>query len=396
MPSSTTRQVTQRRRVGFVEVVFYDTGLIHFNWPSRDKILLSLPQAQDVSEETILNLAELINEEETSVVQSYYEHGITVKYPPAAGRLEGLNHVMEAKLEPAAKLIYVIALLHTATPLSNEILDEVFEKQPDPFGKLKPLILPLPRHATALIQSAFYTNFKAPQGGKQKTEEEFKRFSLLTGFLTSPKAITYGAFLEEHSGETFIQRNTLTDFHPSAFRIVSREIVKDLYPVEYERFMRYFGSLVPSELRQWSLERFKSGVKPIAETGTAGVESLHKTETSWLSTINVLTVEEALRFVEFANQDKGIKTIFSGADSHSGPLLAFYFLEGRLSELIAHIAQNDRAVGWRTGYKPLINQTWKNPFVEEERRTVRLLPYVRALRDPIFKDVPLEWALATL
>jgi len=409
MPSNPNRTIVTQIKRGFIRIDVYSTGLTHFMWESRNRLLLSIPRAQDLVDSGALErIADLLLDEETMVVQGHFSYGIKLDLDPTSVRLESVRYILDSKLSSLSKLVYFIALLSTRTPIRSEILEEVFTKMPDPYPAIEVIAKQTRRKMDDLVRSALYSGFVRPENSPNREESEYQRFSLLTAFLGARESVTYGEFMEEHADEFYIPTSYPLVFSSRVYRVVNTEIVNGLRPAEYTRFMEFFGSHVPSELRTWALKRFNNGVKTMRELRHKGDTSAlpvrgSKSMLSWEPVTDLLTTEEAREFSDFlypgedTPKENHPAAMFAGVDNRVGPLIAYYFVEGgpdRLIELLIHVKNHMPESTHSSYYRPPLSAIWKNPYAGDDRRVPRFLPYVKVLQDPELKRVPLEWALA--
>jgi len=393
------RKIIVDEKLGDFRFFLYDTGAAYLNWGDRDQLAMAITQAQPLMDSGHLHkLFSLLQDEQNSKLASLFSGGIRLEFSP--GKLEAVKFILDSELSSSAKLTYVISYLSAKMNLSQETLEEIFEKRPEPFLELNSSLSTTVTSSS--IRAAIFPGFHNP-GDYVKNEEDYIQFNKLSGFLASISPLTYSKFKELHEGERFIpHRHSGVNY--DVFKPMSGVLMDDLYPREYVRYATYFGGAVSSELRAWARSRFDEGVETFKEAQDRGKVKFqgNKDNNAWYPTIQLLSVKEAEAFEELLKVPNGISSVFNGVDKPAASIFAYYFVKGgpdKLMELALHVSQHNNQSRERMSYSmwgmPQANLKWSNPFSGQVGKTVKLTPYVKALEEPDFESYPLDWLLAT-
>ncbi len=396
MATNPLRKIVLDEQLGSFRFHLYDTGAAYLNWTDRDKLAMSITQANELhSTGHLRKLFLLLEDEDASKVAGFFSTGIKLEF--SQGKLEALRYILDSSLSDSAKLAYVISYLANKVKLSQSVLEEIFAKRPEPLLELNSSVSN--QVSATSIRNSIFPGYFNPQD-QLKSEEEFVKFNKLSAFLASISPMTYAQFKEAHKDENFIPHRH-SGVSAEVFKPVGEELVNELYPREYVRYASYFGGTVSSELRSWAKSRFDEGVETFTEAQDRGKVKFAGTQENhnWYPTIKLLTVKEAEVFQELLKRPNGLSSIFSGVDKHAASIFAYYFVMGgeeKLMELALHISHNAVPDPYRSMWgAPQANLRWMNPFSSQSGKTVKLTPYVKALQEENFMAYPLDWLLAT-
>lgn len=400
MPRNYNRKVVERRKLGFLDVMRYNTGALTVSDNSRNRLVLSLTNTDSLHTSGYLQkLTALLIDKSTFRLQSRMLHGIKLEYKDTLK--SGVQYILDSDLSSEAKLTFIISYLFNGIVLSDSTLQVIFKARPDPMGEIDRIRLTMrDLHEEILLKRAIYPDFMGPRNQKQKTEESYLSYCRTVSFLSSPRAISYGEYIAKHEEDFFVPTFPRTDWSNSQlFTPISLDRVADLRPLEYERFMSYYNTGVLSELRPWARKRFDDGVVTTKELQVRGSITKPLEPKGWIPVMNYLTIDEARDFASHVAKPNGIGQFYRGADPGVASLIAFYWVEGgpeRLDELIMHVSKIQASeMPGEFGTIQRMTHYWKNPYADTRGRRPDFRPYVKVITDPESKHIPLEWALAS-
>lgn len=400
MPTNMNRTVLEEKTVDFFHVVRFSTGAFNVSHAESRTPVFSLTNTLGIAESGHLDqLLALLADPDTFKLQSRFRGGVKLELAPKFEH--GLKLLLNSELSPSARLAYIVSFLHSGITLSDESFAVIFKARPDPLREIEGLFPPVPNvEEASLIKRVIFPDFMASNELKLNSDIEYRKYCLTVSFLSSPRAIRYGDFMKLNEENFFIPvypRNAWS--LGKLFAPIDMNRVEDLFPREYERFMRYFNSGIVRELRSWARARFDSGVETVKELQDKGVINRNVGTHGWTKVIGYLTLEEAKTFSNYIRNSNGISKVYLGCSDEMASLIAFFWVEGgeeKLNDLALHVSSSqDNKLPSGFGAIQSITLSWRNPFAQKSGRRPDLMPYVKALTDPELRDLPLEWALAS-
>lgn len=404
MSTNANRTVVDQKSFDYLTVVRYSTGAVYITDAESARTLFTITNASELHEKGYLDkLITLLLNGDTARLQSRFSGGIKLDFN--AKLFTSVATILDSKLIASAKLAYVISLIKSGIVISPELLEVIFTARPDPIAELENTLSSVKNAANeTLIKNVIFPDFLRPPIFPIKSEADYKRYCLTVSFRSSPKAIRYGDFLQNNDTNFFIPAypSKVSQNSAKSYASINLAVVSDLFPAEYDRFMAYFNKGIVRELRWWARQRFDSGIENNLELSDKGAGRPTTAPLSlmlWGPVFFYLTEAESLGLVEFLDTPNGIKNIYRGVDPKIAGLIAYFWAEGgaeKVTDLAIHMAslQKDRA-----GYLGVIHSmslNWINPYAGSQLHArPDLMPYVKALRDPDLKKMPLEWALAS-
>lgn len=399
MPTNPRRTVIEQKTVDFLRVTRFSTGALDVSRIESQSSAFALTNTLELYETGYLDkLIALLVNPETFKLQSRFPAGIKLEFSPRLSL--GMTTILDSELKASAKLAYLVSFLAISLPILPETLAVVFKARSDPMSEIADLFPPVPNvKDDALIKHSLYPDFMPPRDFKIKSDAEYRKYCLTVSFLSSPSSIRYCDFMLANSASFFIPTYPIKIWsRGKLYAPVNIKYVEDLYPREYDRFMRYFNHDIVRELRPWARKRFNEGLETVSELNDKGANTSNMNALGWRPVLNYLTADEALAFNVFITKRNGIASIYRGASKDVASLIAYYWVEGgpdKLNQLALHISDAQLGSIVNNGVIQSVTLAWHNPFAQQNGRRPDLMPYVKALVDPVLKEFPLEWALAS-
>ena len=402
MPTNQDRKLVERRVVGQFIAYFFDTGALQLVHSDSQRRVFSLTNTATVDRSVVELILDLFCSQETFRLQSSFKYGVMLELTPRTA--EGVTHIVQSSLRRESRLAYLVSYLHNNAKLSPETLQTVMAARPHPLNELTSMA----RYNSRSAEADFIRNTLSPNFREipipSFSDSEYRSYCRRYGFVHSPDAMTYEEYMARHEENFFVPGFPSMHYTENAIYFpTSEKQVLDLYPREYQRYMKYFARGVPRELRPWARGRLDAGVETVQEYRDRYDLARNHSLLDWNRVIAYLTLEEAKEFEAYLTKPQNIRSIYRGVSEKAAAFVAFFWTVGgaeKLDELIRHVVAAEKAANNQLASRfsmQELNLDWDNPFAASVKNgRLNILPYVRALTDPELRDYPLEWALSAI
>lgn len=402
MPTNQDRKLVERRVIDQFTAYFFDTGALQLVHSDSNRRVFSLTNSSVVEKSVVELILDLFSSQETLRLQSSFKYGVMLELTPRTA--EGVTHIVRSNLRPESKLAYLVSYLHNNAKLSTETLEVVMASRPHPLSEL----VSMARYNSRSAEADFIRNTIAPNFREiplpRLDDADYRSYCRRYGFVHSPDAMTYEEYMARHEENFFAPGFPSMHYtDDSIYLATSEKQVLDLYPREYQRYMKYFARGVPRELRPWARGRLDAGVETVQEHRDRYDLARNHSLLDWNRVVNYLTLDEAKKFEAYLTKPQSVRTIYRGVSEKAAAFVAFFWTVGgasKLDELIRHVVAAEKASNSQLSSRFSMQEftlDWDNPFVASVKNgRLNILPYVRAITDPELRDYPLEWALSAI